>query len=185
MKKVLFIYFLLIISCKNISQQSIKSDQVVDNFIGKTLLIPDRLKCYYPNDSTLVDSTIIFSAPLKVVSAIDGSCGACIETLSLWKKFIEIYKLRPNDISFLLIIESASGFETFNWIIGQKKLTDYPVFLDIDNTFSSLNHLPQSKIYHTFLINKKKEILLIGDPLRSKQLEELYHKSIDRALNQL
>lgn len=56
----------------------------------------------------------------------------------------------------------------------------YPVYLDVNGCFLKKNDfIPREPIFHVFLTNKKGNILLVGDPLKSKKVERLFYKILE------
>jgi hypothetical protein len=49
------------------------------------------------------------------------------------------------------------------------------VFYDLDGSFERLNpHLPPDEQLHTFLLNEKNKVILVGNPSYNKKLKDLY-----------
>jgi len=54
-----------------------------------------------------------------------------------------------------------------------------PVFVDSCYAFTRINpFIPHNTIMHTFLLNQNDSIVLVGNPLRNKKIEELVQKII-------
>lgn len=63
---------------------------------------------------------------------------------------------------------------------------DYPILLDSLGEFERLNpHLPQNKALHTFLLDENNNVLLVGNPLHNKKIEEMFYKVVEEKLGKL
>lgn len=55
------------------------------------------------------------------------------------------------------------------------------LYLDTCNIFMEANpHIPNNPMFHTFLLNKKNEVILIGDPFENEKLNGLLEKVINK-----
>lgn len=60
---------------------------------------------------------------------------------------------------------------------------DYPVLLDTLGEFEKLNpHLPKNKALHTFLLDENNNVILVGNPLHNKKIEEMFNKIVEEKL---
>ena len=153
---VAFFSILIFQCCSNQGKDEI--NQKVDHYLQKELIIPENIYMYDTDSLNSIDSTDIFSSSYKIVTLIDGSCGSCLEYLNLWNNFIR-RNSKIRELSYLILIESQSGFETFKYIINKNNVIQYPVFIDNNGLFRKLNELPDESIYHTFLVDKKTMLL--------------------------
>lgn len=54
-----------------------------------------------------------------------------------------------------------------------------PCILDIEDSFAKANaHLPSNNAFHSFFINKKNEVVLVGDPTTNSAVGKLFQKHI-------
>lgn len=63
---------------------------------------------------------------------------------------------------------------------------DYPILLDTIGEFKMLNpHLPQNTLLHSFLLNEKNEVILVGNPSQNKKIQELFYQLVEKNLRGL
>ena len=43
-------------------------------------------------------------------------------------------------------------------------------------------HLPKNKALHTFLLDENNNVILVGDPLHNKKIEEMFYKIVKEKL---
>ena len=145
-----------------------KSEDIltVEYWLGKTLYNPNSI-----NDSN----------QLSIVSYIDGNCGQCIHDLYKWKDVIK--KLdntqNVNYIFYTCSYDFASLSKYCDSIIG------LPIELTYDslNVFYTTNDLDLDKRFQTFLVDNNDVILIVGNPIFSKDLLDLYSDEISRCFN--
>ncbi len=51
---------------------------------------------------------------------------------------------------------------------------DYPVCIDVNDSFNKLNHLSSIMMFQTFLLNEDNEVIAIGNPIYNPKVKELY-----------
>ena len=55
------------------------------------------------------------------------------------------------------------------------------IYLDTCNAFMEANpHIPDNPLFHTFLLNEKNKVILIGDPFVNKKMNSLLEKVINK-----
>ncbi|KQC02756.1 hypothetical protein [Pedobacter sp. Hv1] len=183
---LVLIWMCCIISCKNKEETdeiaSLKS--VVENTLGKKLIIPASLPTYSPFTNYIADSAAIFNSEYRIYSKVNASCGSCITHINLWKNLIaEFSKYK---IPVILVCNSDDQFELIKYFCetGKLKSFSYPFFLDRKNEFVKKNKfMAASKNFETVLTDKNNTILLLGNPAVSKAINKLYLKEIQKRIN--
>ena len=60
---------------------------------------------------------------------------------------------------------------------------DCPILLDTLGEFEKLNpHLPKNRALHTFLLDENNNVILVGNPLRNKKIEEMFYQIVEEKL---
>lgn len=185
-KSVIFIIFVdSTISCQNrekhVKEKYLKS--VVENCLGKKLMIPDGLIKYTPFHDYIADSVQLSNAIYKIYSHINASCPTCIRDIKLWNSLISDFgKFK---VPVVLICESDDNFELFKYMheTGEIKHFSYPFFFDVKRVFLTQNKfMKESQQFETVLTDKENNILLLGNPIRSKEMKELYLMEIQKRM---
>jgi hypothetical protein len=160
-----------LIACNNGVKQSSEA-KVVKRLIGKKLNFTDNLLTGTSEKEILLGFELFHKKSLKIVSMIKLDCGVCIESINGWKEY-----LKDQDVTFMLII-SGSDFEFFKAIKLNEEQNLKNIFYDNNNIFELTNKIPVETRFRTFLIDEDNTILLIGNPLSNKNIDNLYKKEI-------
>lgn len=107
-------------------------------------------------------------------------CSTCIiDNLSLWNEMLGLSKQKK--LQLIFIIASAND-EIYD--IKESFYTsglEYPIMIDTCDIFMRCNsHIPTNHLYHTFLIDARDSIRLIGDPIHNKEIHSLMNKIVCR-----
>lgn len=158
----------LIIGC---SKPNVESNPA--KLLGRTLKLP----------SDIWNVTHIPSSGMKIVVYYNKiGCTSCrLKQLANWQELInEINQMKRKtdvDVDFIFIFRSSADDPAFS-----EKVQEYnfrsAVYYDEKGLFEKQNTLPEDMMYHSFLINKNNQILLIGAPIFSPKLWERYKKKI-------
>lgn len=175
-----------ILSCKK-QQHTAKSASlkiVIDESLGEKLIIPDSLEVYDPFESSR--NTKESSKPrLKIYSSIDASCGTCIESLKIWNQLIP--EFNKKNVQVNLICSSDNKFDLLKYFFESKEIKNFthPLLLDHKNHYLKQNRfMNESKNFETVLTNNENTILLIGNPIASNKMKELYFNEIKKYQNE-
>jgi hypothetical protein len=177
-KKILPLFLILIIfACKD--QKKIEALQIVREWAGKEILIPDNIQCVIMGKDTTPDACrTLMSAEYKVLLYVDSTgCSSCRLKLFLWKSLIsEADSLFQGNLSFLLFFQPKSR-KDFNFLFWKEQFS-YPVFLDMNNSIDRLNHFSQNPEYQCFLLDKNNKVQMIGNPSLYPHIWKLYKQVI-------
>lgn len=171
-----------ILSCKK-KQNTSKVDSfkvVIDNSLGKKLIISDSLELYQPFPSSIKNKEVL-NPKLKIYSHIDASCGTCIESLKAWSNLIPKFKMK--NVEVILICTSDNKFELLKYYFESKEIANFshPLFLDHNNDILNQNEfMLESKNFETVLTDVNDTILLLGNPNFSTKIKDLYFNEIKK-----
>lgn len=183
---LLFVCMCSIISCENKQEtdEIVSLKSVVENTLGKKLIVPDSLQTYTPFSNYIADSTVVLNSEYRIYSKLNASCGSCISSIKEWEHLIPEFS--KHKVPVILICDSDDRFELIQYLCesGQVKNFSYPFFLDKKKEFSKLNKfMAESKNFETVLTDKNNTILLMGNPMRSNEIKDLYLKEIKKRIN--
>jgi hypothetical protein len=147
---------------------------IVENNIGKKIILPDNLTVYNPDSINNCENYDLISSEFKIYSHIDVSCGSCIGNIEKWNNLIQEFS--KYEVPLILICGSEDEFELFQYLCesGKVDISHYPFYFDVNNDFHNLNTFMIKSDFETVLADKENNILLIGNPIRSKEMKELY-----------
>lgn len=182
-KCMVIFYLFCFISCEKKQQNTVKIESlklIVNNNLGKKLIIPDSLELYHPFPNSINYKESV-NSNLKIYSHIDASCGTCVESLKSWNNLIP--ELNQKNIQVILICSSNNRFELLKYYFESKEIVDfsYPLLLDHKGQFLKQNSfMSKNKNFETVMTNADNKILLIGNLTYSTKIKELYFKEIEK-----
>jgi hypothetical protein len=186
--KFLIIFFILAttFSCKKKTskehEKNLKS--IVDNTLGKELILPDSLEVYKSFPNIITDSIQMSYANYKIYSHVNVSCSTCVDGIKKWDNLAT--KFLKQGTPIFLICSSKDNFELVKEIFESKILKgfSFPVFLDVKNKFRDKNSfMYESAHFETVLTDRNNKILLMGNPIYSKETEKLYLNELKKRIN--
>lgn len=182
----------LIFICICCKKEQIKDEKiklftnVVSENLGKELFIPEDLESYTPFQPYATDSIQLANSSLKLYSHINTSCSTCLEDIDKWFSFAS--EVKKYKIPIILICKSdKDNFESIKYLCETNKIKKFPFpfFLDIKDNYVNKNpFMNASKDFETVLTDKNNTILLIGNPLHSNEMKELYLKEIQKRIGE-
>ena len=100
-------------------------------------------------------------------------CSSCaIKELWRWDDIVEEFK--QYNVDFYAILSASSTSKTDLKYLAKATRTKLKVIIDSCNVFANNNpHLSDDRILHCFLLNKSDSIILFGNPLSNKMVNEL------------
>ena len=154
-------------------------DELVERNIAKlyndTISLPLDTFIYVSNYRKGTEERI--QSPYKMVVYVDSaSCSKCsIRRLDEWDDLF--YLERDNRVDFIYIFSTKDPLSLVNEY--RKSAIKYGIYVDTCNAFLQINtHIPQENMYHTFMVDSTKHIILVGNPTRNKKIKHLFKKRI-------
>jgi hypothetical protein len=143
------------------------------NTTSEKIKMPDSLSVFYKGDITTFDKNRING--LSLITSINTSCATCLYELDQWLDFEKLNK--NEDLEFMIICHSKDNFEMFRYLYenGDIPALNVPIYLDMSNTFMSLNRgfLNEEKKI-TVLTDKNYNVILNGSPFLDTALKQSY-----------
>ena len=122
---------------------------------------------------------------LKLLVYTDSTgCSSCtINKMYMWDSLIEYSKVYKGNLKFYFIFSPGKQDEESVRIALQSHAFDYPVLIDTLGEFEKLNpHLPENKALHTFLLDENNNVILVGNPLYNKKIEQMFYDMTKKRL---
>ena len=167
---LLMILFLLIInSCSDSTNSAIKK------LYGKEIVFNNQMKQVLKD--TIQDINIS-DIPIKIVlNAEPRLCNSCFA--NYYKVISHYIQTIGNDSVKCIFIINDVHKEVLRTIMKEQEYKSIIVLLDNEKHYLSNNSLEK---YHNmltcFLLDKNNRVVLVGDPLRSSRIRELYNEQI-------
>lgn len=173
MKNILFCIFLscLLIGCKESETERITN--LVKSWQGRTM--------YFPPDAELLsfngDSTYKYGikrTDYAVVTYVDSlGCMSCKLQLPEWEKLmVTVDSISGGTVPFLFFFHPSNKKELVS-LLKRVRFT-YPVCIDEADSLNKLNHFPSDMMFQTFLIDKDRKVIGIGNPVHNPRVKQLY-----------
>lgn len=158
-------------------------DEIKKNIIEMTsrpVVINDGgMQIWIPKDS----ACFVEERDYKLVIYVDSSrCTKCfINQLPDWKELLSLEKEEGSHMQFIFILEPHRGDSDSTKNSLEKSGFEHYVFIDQNSIFREANtHIPHGSEYHTFLLDKNNNIILVGNPLRNDRINKLFLKRIGK-----
>jgi hypothetical protein len=147
---------------------------------GKQIMFFNGNSYYINTKDTVIFPAHDFEYTL-VMYADPSECESCTWKLDEWylKRKEILYYNKSIDFKFIL---QSSDYEDLEHYLFHA-MPNIPIIYDPDGTFIKKNDLPHETKYHTFLLNEKKEIILVGSPIGNDDLWNLYKKTVSKNNN--
>ena len=175
--KIVFVILNCVFFCSCITKPSLPKEQerilgVIKKMMNQTILFSQEMK-----DNIEIDS--LLKKDFKLVVYLDSAgCTECHLSLDEWSVTIREMKFLNEDVSFIFIVNNSS--ESVIRSLLSKHRFNYPVFIDKNDSFFKLNSLTNEHRFQVFLLDKKNNILLVGDPVRNDEIWKLYKTAVNR-----
>lgn len=170
----LLLFILVCCSCKDNNKKEV--ELLVKEWNGKEILFPDELVFTRFGRDTV--SYKFCHSKYKIVSFVDSiGCISCKLQLPQWKDFMaEIDSLCDEDVPFVFFFQTKNVNE-LRYILKRYDFS-YPVCIDIDDVFNTLNHFPDQMMFQSFLVDIDNRVKVIGNPIHNLSVKELYLKEL-------
>ena len=173
--------YLIIIALAVLSVSSCKKSardvyaEAVEEWIGKEILFPDSMM-------TVTGEMIAPpTADFTIVSYYDSTgCTECKMQLALWSEFMRKLNIRSKNrgIALMIIVPHKKKEELFDFVSRYGFISQ--VIVDENDNINRMNNFPEMGTdLRTFLIDDRHFVSAVGNPISSKNIEELYFKVLN------
>jgi hypothetical protein len=169
---ILIIFGFILFFCNGINK---KNKSVLNNKYGSVVDLIDTLMYFNLNEGWISKP---FQYPHKITTYIDGDCNQCLYELLSWKEIMDEFE--NDEVSFLFYVKTPDLEELVSFLVEIE--FQYPIIIDYEGTYKTKNSIGEDKTYQTFLVDGNSKIMLIGNPLFSSQIEDLYISTIKKLI---
>jgi len=171
---------LLILSFCSFSCENRNPDAVAQakKLYGKKIKFPKEYLSVATNEGTTSINTEL-AKPLKIVTYLDkNSCSECaLKILKHWEELLQ--ELSDYSIGFVPVVYPNDITDLKETL--QVLQIDFPLFYDKENKFLKINKLEKTLARNrSFLLSADNKIIVIGEPLASGELWQVYKNSMKR-----
>lgn len=141
---------------------------------------------YRTKPTSYSDSATFYTGKMALVVYSDSNvCSPClVKSMHLWLEILDTVKDRYGDElrTYFIFTPRREQLNELKHEI-RTSLFEHPVFIDTTNVFYRHNqHIPKDERLHTFLLDKKRNVLLAGSPLMSEPLRKMFYEVVDKEI---
>lgn len=154
----------------------------IEAFVNQTITFPDKLQPVINGRATT--NLNLLDAEIKLVVWMDSTgCTSCaLQHMDPWYDITNYIGQFGEKVKVIFIL--SPKYENRKSIDISTMLFRYPMYIDRDYNFPVLNPtLPKDRRLHVFLLNRKNQVILIGNPIGNEALWDLYKQQIDTILH--
>lgn len=171
--KLSVLLLLFIYSCQN-GGSNVDHQKIITEWTGRTVIYPLDVECYSPISDT--ECSDVNTTPFTVLVFTDSiGCASCDLQLYKWSRLIdEVDSIMPQKMSFKFYFHPKDVKELK--FLMKRENFKHPVYFDIENKIGKLNRFSSERNFHSFLLDKDNQVVLIGNPIVNIQLWDLFKK---------
>lgn len=184
------LYFLFLIAiCSFITaceSNKSKIKKTMKQMQSAQIVIPyDNLDCW--SSDSLKKISPWKNAKIKLIHYVDSAqCSSCYLVKKQALEPLLKIEVESNNQFYNLFIVQPGG-KSRNWKMlaenYKHKSTPTTLFIDSANIFMETNpNIPPESMYHTFLLDENNKIILVGNPILNKQIEDMLLSIVDDKL---
>lgn len=162
-------------SCKG-NTLSAEMRNIVEKWNGKELFFPKNVSCMSMDKKVMCISSNLPSYKILVYTDSIG-CMGCKSQLYKWNGLIKEIENEMGDLVSFLFYFQPKSVEDIQTLFRENKFS-YPSYIDTNNELNRLNNFPTDSRFQTFLLDKDNKVILIGSPVNSPQMWNLYKQMI-------
>ncbi len=169
MKHIAFATILILLCCCENKKEEIRHN--IEKFKSQPISLSlDKMQLYYK-----ADNNDIVEKDLKLIVYVDSTmCSSCyLKSIDRWYYMLDsLYAKSDNFESIFIMSPKKAEVNDIKYKLDFLRF-DYPVYLDSVGIFDANNpHMPKESMYHTFLLDKRNYVLVVGNPLNDKKTSE-------------
>ncbi len=168
---IAILLFFLLVSCTNHAKEEYAT--IVAQWQGKEILFPDSV-------CTFGDSIpISFDADFTIIAYYDSTgCTSCRMKLPYWREFMDkVDSVAGKGTVQLLLIADRKEVRELSYSLKRTSLSAN-LYHDSEGRMNALNSFPEKKELQAFLIDSHHRVQIVGNPLISHEMEQLYLSKI-------
>ena len=163
----------LVTSCNNRKE---RIEMQVHNLYSNTINLP-----YSDMDTLVIDSVnLIKGTKYQLLVYLDSTeCTPCYASHhEEWEYILnECRKYEPS-IALSIIIDSKNVSDNIKRKFVESTVKK-SIYIDANGAFRKINPVfPESNIMHVILLDKDNKVVLVGNPLNNKKIEELLYQKL-------
>lgn len=170
--------FTCLVSCDN--QRGIE-EALAEMRSQPIKLCLEEMQCRNKYGDTIVVDSV--KPPYRMVVYVDSSvCSPCtLDKMFLWNESIKKACEQGNRLRYVFIVAPKPEQMEDTYLSIESNGLDSPVYVDTAYAFRKANpHLPKEKMYHTFLLNTKDSVVIVGNPMENPKIDSLINMTVNK-----
>lgn len=186
-RKVDYILLYVISCCLLCACNSQKKElqEKIEKMQSMVINIPyDRMACWTTDSIKAISPWN--KAKLKLVHYVDSAtCSSCfLHKVAANELLFRMEKLSNNEFYNIFIVNPDKKVKKIIELDFIDKKTPQTIFVDSTDVFMGANpNIPSESMYHTFLLDENNKVILVGDPMVNKQIEDMMLSVVEKKLN--
>ena len=111
-------------------------------------------------------------------------CSSCqLRTIYQWNDYY--YLEEAGKVNFFIILAPKARQDDGKISPSQIPDIGHILYVDTCNAFLHANpHIPSNPLFHSFLLDENDSVILVGNPVKNKKIEELFFKILEEKQNE-
>lgn len=131
-------------------------------------------------DTIVVDSV---KPSYRMVIYVDSSvCSPCtLDKMFVWNESIKKARQQGNRLKYVFIVAPRPEQREDAYLSIESNGLDSPVYVDNAYAFIKANpHLPKERMYHSFLLDAKDSVVIVGNPIQNQKIDSLINLIVNK-----
>ena len=131
-------------------------------------------------DTIVVDSV---KPSYRMVVYVDSSaCSPCtLDKMYVWNESIKKARKQGNRLKYVFIVAPKPEQLEDAYLSIESNGLDSPVYVDTAYAFRRVNpHLPKERMYHSFLLDAKDSVVIVGNQIENPKIDSLINKIVNQ-----
>lgn len=152
----------------------------IEQLFSTEIILPDTSSLF----NKALDS-INLNIPAKMVVYFDAeTCASCaLSRIWEWDEVSHITQASGKYQTLFIFTPKQKDLSTVKRVFQGMHMENKLVYIDDRQDFITNNPtIPEDAMFHTFLLDRKNKIVLVGNPVHNEKLWELYKNTIDQLI---
>lgn len=175
---IILLLFIGMIACSEKAKRNDQLKKEVVEWVGRQIHFPsDMTFMRYALDTVPFDIHSRSQEYKILIYTGSIGCTTCNVKLAEWIKMMALTdSVAPGKVSYLFFLDNGK-MNDIRHMLKQTGL-ELPVCIDNNSLLNQLNQFSENPLFHTFLLDKDNQVLVVGNPTSSPDMRELYMQQI-------
>ena len=160
---------LLLVGCDKFASVETKISRMKE----KPIILPlDSMDVWTPHERISIDAS---KSKYKMIVYLDTTnCSSCaLKHMFVWNDFLQYSEEHDDILDFVFIVEARRGEDKSLKDMMYMTTLKHSIYIDNNQVFTRNNpSVPSETMFHTMLLNKNINVILVGDPCKNEKIEK-------------